>query len=471
MASVFKPAGSDRYVITYRDENNKRRKKYGTKDKSVSQRIANDLENKVALRTAGIVDPREEAYAASGAATLLTHVETWTESLRSKGGTAQHVKLHASRALRVVALLKGAKLADIEAPKPATKQGVKAADKELRKWVASARIADLTSENVQRALARLVDLGRSLQTASHHRNAVKSFAKWMYETNRTRENLLRGVAGFNVKEDPRHERRTIAVEEMRTLIEAAEAGEPFKSMTGPMRALCYRLAVASGLRYSEIRSITPESFDWQASTVTIRAAYAKNGQTVTLPIAPELAADLRAYVASLNPRMPIFPLPHDKGAAMLRRDLEAAGIAYQDDAGLFFDFHSLRCETATLADAAGVSPRVVQRMMRHSKLEMTGRYTRPRAVDMESAALMLPSLLTEASKPEALAATGTDGKPSQNPGATFGATEENSDECNVLSFQDVTSNSSRKVNPLVEGSSPSPVTREKAPKSAKSPQK
>ena len=262
------------------------RKKIGTKDKSVSQRIANDLENKVALRQAGIVDPREEAYASHGAESLLKHVEAWTESIRSKGGTAQHVKLHSARSLRVVALLKGARLKDIEALKPATRQGVKAADKKLREYVASARIADLTSDNVQKALARLTAEGRSLQTASHHRNAIKSFAKWMYETNRTRENVLRGVAGFNVKEDPRHERRTISVEEMRRLIEAAEVGEPFKSMTGPMRALCYRLAVASGLRYSEIGSITPESLDWRASTVTIRAGLRQerpDGHTADCP--------------------------------------------------------------------------------------------------------------------------------------------------------------------------------------------
>ena len=77
---------------------------------------------------------------------------------------------------------------------------------------------------------------------------------------------------------------------------------------------------------------------------------------------------------------------------MLRVDLLAAGIDYRDESGLVFDFHSLRCELATLADAAGVSPRVVQRMMRHSTLELTGRYTRPRAVDIEAAAGMLPSL-------------------------------------------------------------------------------
>jgi hypothetical protein len=155
---------------------------------------------------------------------------------------------------------------------------------------------------------------------------------------------------------------------------------------------------------------------------------------------------------------PIFPLPHDKGAAMLRKDLEAAGIAYQDDAGLFFDFHSLRCEMATLADAAWVSPRVVQRMMRHSKLEMTRRYTRPRVVDMENAALLLPSLVTESKKPVVLAATGTDDGSVQEGRATSGATRPKASRRNVFPINGVTSNHVRKVNPLVEGSSPSPVT-------------
>jgi hypothetical protein len=61
-----------------------------------------------------------------------------------------------------------------------------------------------------------------------------------------------------------------------------------------------------------------------------------------------------------------------------------------------------------LADAAGVSPRVVQKLMRHSTLELTGRYTRPRAVDIENAASMLPSLKPKGDQPELMALTGTD---------------------------------------------------------------
>ena len=49
-------------------------------------------------------------------------------------------------------------------------------------------------------------------------------------------------------------------------------------------------------------------------------------------------------------------------------------------------------------------------MIRHSSLELTGRYTRPRVVDIEAATSMLPSLKPKEGTSETLAATGTDGK-------------------------------------------------------------
>jgi integrase len=400
------------WYYRFTDADGKRRMRKGCTDRRVTEQMAAAAELEAQKIRSGLVDARDMAYRDHAAQSLLVHIDAWTEALRSRGNTTQHVKLHSCRALRVVALYLGAKLVEIEPAKPATREGVARAHARLRQWVASARLSELTTENVQKALGRLIGEGRSLQTANHHRNAIKSFARWLYDSHRVREVLLRGLAGYNVKEDPRHERRTVSVEELRQLIEAAQNGPPFKRMTGPMRALCYRLAVASGLRYGEIGSIKPESFNWTASpaSVTIKAAYAKNGQTVTLPIPDDLATDLRAYLADRPLGKPIFPLPHDKGAAMVQGDLEAAGIPYQDASSRFFDFHSLRCELATLADAAGVSPRVVQKMMRHSKLEMTGRYTRPRVVDLEAAASMLPSLKPSGDRPEALVATGTEGR-------------------------------------------------------------
>jgi integrase len=258
-------------------------------------------------------------------------------------------------------------------------------------------------------LATLRGEGRSLGTCNHYRTAIKAFSKWCHDTHRTREDNLRGVEGFNAKEDRRHDRRTISLDELQRLIAVAEVGPPVLGIAGPVRALCYRLAVATGLRYSEIASIRPESFDWDAPSVAVAAAYTKNGQNATMPLPDDLVSELAAYVAPLNPKMRIFPLPKDKGAELLQADLAVAGIEYQDASGLFFDFHSLRCQTATLADAAGVSPRVVQKLMRHSTLELTGRYTRPRTVDIESAASMIPSLKPSGDKPVSMAATGTEG--------------------------------------------------------------
>ena len=53
MASIFKPKGSSKYVILYFDENGDRRKKVGTTDKAVTERIARGIENKASLASRG----------------------------------------------------------------------------------------------------------------------------------------------------------------------------------------------------------------------------------------------------------------------------------------------------------------------------------------------------------------------------------------------------------------------------------
>ena len=93
-------------------------------------------------------------------------------------------------------------------------------------------------------------------------------------------------------------------------------------MTGPARSLCYRLAAATGLRYSEIASIMPESFDWEAPSVTVAACYTKNGDPATLPLPRDLADRPGRLRGSAEPEEPVFPLPTGKGAKMLRRGPE-----------------------------------------------------------------------------------------------------------------------------------------------------
>jgi len=408
------------WYYAYIDADGIRRERKGCSDRRETERMAAHAEAEAAKIRAGLADPKDIARRDHAKAPLAQHLRDWEASMAAKGLTPRHVAMFAARANRLAAMIAGASAAETERTR-AERHGEKARefDAKMVRLTAPARLGDLTAERVQKALASLRDSGASLQTLNHHRAAIRAFDLWLFDSGRTRESALRSVRGFNAKEDRRHDRRTIGLDELQRLIETAHRGPARAKVPGPVRALAYRLAVASGLRYSELRSIRPESFDWQASpaTVCIAPAYEKTRKEALIPLADDLASDLRPLAESVPRGEPVFPLPKDKGAKLLRFDLERAGIPYVDDSGLVFDFHAQRCTTATLLDQAGVSPRVAQRVMRHATPGLTDKYTKPRAVDLEAAALAVPTLRPEPDKPQAstLAATGTEGAPGHVP--------------------------------------------------------
>jgi integrase len=283
MASVFKKT-RDRnnklasWYIAYQDENGRRRTVKGCPDKVATEALARKLESDADLRRRGVVDPKAEAYATHEAKPLADHLDAWGESIAAEGASPKHVEISTGRVRRIVALIRGARLSEVFPLTRRRPADVARAHRKLTEWLAPARLSDLDGERAQKALATLKAEGQSLQTCNHYRNAVRSFSKWCWDTHRLREDPLRGVKGFNAREDRRHDRRTISLDELRRLIEAAEQGPVVAGISGPLRSLCYRLAVSTGLRYSEIATITPESFDWEASRVRVAAAYTKNGQ-------------------------------------------------------------------------------------------------------------------------------------------------------------------------------------------------
>ncbi len=93
---------------------------------------------------------------------------------------------------------------------------------------------------------------------------------------------------------------------------------------------------------------------------------------------------------------------------MLRVDLKNAGIAYIDKESRLSDFHSLRYTTASLLAASGVSPKVVQTIMRQSDINLTMQiYTHVYSEAPTKAISSLPDLSLPASS-EKLVKTGTD---------------------------------------------------------------
>ncbi len=92
---------------------------------------------------------------------------------------------------------------------------------------------------------------------------------------------------------------------------------------------------------------------------------------------------------------------------------ESDVLEYQDDAGLFADFHSNRHTFITNLERAGVSPRTAQTLARHCDIRLTmGVYTHIGLHDQTTAieSLPAPPSLDPRKAPEAaeLRATGTD---------------------------------------------------------------
>jgi len=185
-----------------------------------------------------------------------------------------------------------------------------------------------------------------------------------------------------------------------------------RRMCVPQRAMLYRLAAGTGFRLSELKSLTPRSFNLDADTptVTVEAAYSKRRRQDVQPMRLDLAEVLRPFLATLDAEECIWAKVPSNMAPIIRADLETAGIDPVDDAGRVIDFHSLRHTYITRLATAGVPPRVAQSLARHSTITLTmDRYSHVRLADESAALEALPSI----TEPAELAATGTAGRTAQ----------------------------------------------------------
>ena len=274
--------------------------------------------------------------------------------------------------------------------------------------------SDISANRLERYLDDLRDRGNgiSARTFNSKLKAVKGFAGWMVMNRRASESPVAHLVCLNTELDKRHERRALEVDELRRFLETTRAGPKRFGMTGYERALLYRLAAETGLRASELRSLTVSSFDLDSCIVCVEAAYSKRKRRDTLPLRPDTAAELKSYFANKIPNMRAFNMPNkERVVEMLRADLADADIPYVDDAGRYADFHSLRHTTGSLLAASGVRPKVAQSIMRHSDINLTmSRYTHVFRGQESEALAKLPDLSLPSKQAQKALATGTDGK-------------------------------------------------------------
>jgi len=406
---------SSKWYVKYRDGDGVVRCVPGYTDKEATKQMAARLAKEAALAQEGVVDRYKEHRTRP----LKEHLEDFRKSLLAKGNTAKHAKLTFSRA---AAVIDGCRFA---------------------MW------GDISASKVEQFLAGLRDGGNGVgaKTSNYYLQSIKQFCRWLVQDGRANESPLKHL---QKKKTAKARQRALEPNEVRRLLETAQATLTRFNMAGGERAMLYRIAVESGLRANELRSLTVSSFDLANRIVSVKSTSTKNKNEAILPLRASTALELKAFFANKMPHAKAFTLPSKYNMAkMLRKDMEDAGLSCSDDTDSddYVNFHSLRHTTGSLLAAAGVHPKVIQAIMRHSDINLTmGVYTHTLRGQETQAIESLPDLSLPSTEAQKVTATGTDGSttltpvltPQLTPQLTPKSTPTGFPACTLLSANDTT---------------------------------
>jgi len=242
---------------------------------------------------------------------------------------------------------------------------------------------DITADGFDHWRAAQTLLGP--KTCNEYLGHLSAFLTWMEKNGRIVRNPLMTVSRAETRGLERCVRRALSEAEAAGLIQ-----------TVGYRGLAYFVAIYTGLRRGEIKSLLwiDLHLDVPRPFIAVRAATTKNKKTATLPLVPELVQALRTF---RDQQETITGKVFRRGvptAKMLRRDLAACGIPYEDELGRRVDFHALRYTFATMLNRAGVTPRAAMELMRHSDMRLTTKtYTDSTALPLFDEMEKLPSPL------------------------------------------------------------------------------
>ncbi len=406
------------YTVEWDDWTGERKRCNGGPDKETAERLGKQKDAESLARREGLIDPRAEKVASEGRRPIAQHVAEFRMSLKSKGNTSDHVALTTGRLETILAAGK------------------------------DDRVTDMSASAIANAVHALHagEANKSLRTCNGYLRAVKQFSRWCHRDGRVASDALEHLEEYNTEPDRRRQRRVLDPDEFRLLIESAEAGPVVQGVDGPARAMMYILAAWTGFRRRELSFLTARSFDLEAipATVGIAAAHTKNRHEATQPLHPTVAQRLRDWLATLgeiDPDEPLFPLRTIGGSwrrtgTMMREDLKRARamwikaaehepaeqerrtkdpdtLSYQNEAGLFADFHAHRHGFISSLGKAGVPLATAQKLARHSDPKLTANiYTHLGVFDAAAAVEKLPDCPAHPSNPQPqgqrLRATGTE---------------------------------------------------------------
>lgn len=230
MATVFKRGGKKakgHYYASWTDHNGRRQTKCTfTSDKATAERIARKYESDAALRREGVIDAALDAICKESGRSIEAHLADYESKLKAAGRDPKYI---------------GATVGYIRAI--AKSAGFKTA-------------SDISADPVTLFADDLQGKGKSARTVQAHLAAIKGFTKWLATHHKLPRDPLAKVTKPSPKTDRRHERRMLLPEEWQWLRVVTATGGDRCGMTGAERAALYATAIQTGLRSSELRSVT-----------------------------------------------------------------------------------------------------------------------------------------------------------------------------------------------------------------------
>ena len=170
---------------------------------------------------------------------------------------------------------------------------------------------------------------------------------------------------------------------------------------GKHRALIYLTALNTGLRRSELAELLVDDLHLESPTPywELDETRTKNKQSARIPLRSDLVTALRTWIQESGKQSgdKVFDIPpYAQISRIFKKDLNKAGIPYQDERGRYFDFHSLRKCTGSFLRQAKIDPSISKIYMRHSDIRLTMEvYNDELMLDLKEAMDAMPRLTLE----------------------------------------------------------------------------
>ena len=238
----------------------------------------------------------------------------------------------------------------------------------------------------------------SIRWRNKRTGELRSYGRWLAR-HRKLPDPFASLPMANAETDRRRTRRPLPAAEFEKLLAATRSStETIHGIVPGDRWALYLLAAYTGLRAGALARLTPEAFTWGngiPTAVHSAARLQKNKSAHGIPLASAVGGHLTDWLRSRPAGIPLWGRNRrwaDRAAELIRVDLAAAEIPFEDAAGEVFDFHALRGQFAFLLATNGVPLVAAQQLLDHSSPILTANIYSRFGGELASEVEKLPAL-------------------------------------------------------------------------------